>query len=120
MIICNERVDQHQVRPTDVLYSKPDAVRKLAVAMLINIAESNIDMVCDMDDDFLTKDSIESAFKNLNDVVLSVLEDHIFDLRNELTKMLLDIKVDARVRKMEFNDIGRLSDVDVELTFRQP
>lgn len=120
MIICNERVDQHQVRPNDVLYSRNDAVRKLAVAMLVNLAESNIDMVCDMDDEFLTKDAIESAFKNLNDVVLSTLDDHIFDLRNALTKMLLDIKVDARVRKMEFNDIGRLSDVDVELTFKQP
>ena len=117
MIISNARADE-SVRPNDLLYNRDLAIRKMAVTMILNIAESNLDMVCDCDDDFKTKDAIERSFQHLNDVVLSTLEDHIYDLRTNIVRMLADLKVDARVRKMEYNEIGRLSDVDVELTFR--
>ena len=115
MIVCAEA--DFAVAPTDVLYRKGDAVRKLAVAMMVNIAESNTDMVCDMQEEYKTKEDIEAVFGSLNLTALDLLDDYIDDLRDSIKTQLIELRSQARVRRLEYDNDGRLVDITVDLKF---
>lgn len=108
--------DSEMVETNAVLYSQPEAIRKLATMMLVNMAESNTDMICDMPEEYDTKEDIERAFGHLNEQALDCLEDHINDLRNSLERFLREVKVTTRVRRLEYNEQGKLSDITVDLS----
>jgi hypothetical protein len=103
------------VKTNSVLYSQPDAVRKLAIMMLVNAAEGNVDMVCDMPEEYEGKDDIEDVFAPLADQALDMLEDHIADLRRSLESFLRSAKVTAKVRRLDYTKEGKLSDITVDL-----
>lgn len=106
----------HEVIKTNgALYSQKDAVRSMAIMMLVNVAEGNTDMVCDMSEEYKTKDEVEAVFQGLNEVALDMLEDHISDLRLSLEKCLSEIKFTARVRRLDYDKEGKLSDVTVDI-----
>ena len=103
------------VTASGVLYSRPDAVRKLAIMIMINAAEANTDMICDMSEEYETKDNIEAVFKSLNEQALDMLEDHIADLQKSLESFLKNTKFKAQVRRLDYNKEGKLADIVVDL-----
>jgi uncharacterized membrane protein len=113
MIVYENGVDT--VKTNDVLCYSTKAVRNLAIMLMVNAAEANTDMVLDMSHEYRTKDEVEAVFNNLNEIALDALADHIDDLRASLEKFLREVKFTARVRRMEYEADGSLSDVLVEL-----
>jgi hypothetical protein len=103
------------VKTNGVLYSQPDAIRRLAIMMLVNSAEGNIDMVLDCSGDYESKDDIEDVFAPLADQALDMLEDHIADLRRSLESFLRSAKVTAQVRRLDYNKEGKLSDITLDI-----
>ena len=113
MIVYKDNVET--VDTNGVLYSNPNAVRKLATMLMVNAAEANTDMVCDMSEEYKTKDDVEAVFRGLNEVALDMLDDHIDDLKFSLQKFLRECKPTARVRRLDYNEQGKLSDVTVDI-----
>ena len=103
------------VKTNGVLYSQPEAIRKLAIMIMVNMAEGNIDMICDMQDEYQTKEDIEAVFAPLNEQALDMLEDHMADLQRNLESFLQNAKVTAKVRRLDYGKEGNLADVFVEL-----
>ena len=103
------------VNTNDVLYSRNDAIRALAVMMMVNAAESNTDMICDMPEEYVNKDDVEVVFSSLNEQALDMFDDHFEDLRNRVERFLRNAKVTARVRRLDYNVEGRLWDITVDL-----
>jgi hypothetical protein len=103
------------VKTHDVLYSRPDAIRKMAIMMLVNAAESNIDMVCDMPEAYGSKADIDGAFQGLNEQALAMLEDNIADLRLSLENFLQKTKITAQVRRLNYNKEGKLDGITLDL-----
>lgn len=114
MIVYQDNIET--VKTNSVLYSDPQTVRKLAIMMLVNVAEGNTDMVCDCAGDYPTKKDVEAVFQGLNEVALDMLDDHFADLRSSLEKCLREIKYTARVRRMDYDEQGNLSDVTVDIS----
>ena len=114
MIVYNNAANT--VKTNSVLYGNPDAVRQLAVMMMVNAAESNMDMVMDMPQEYGSKPEIEAVFQNLNELALEVLDDHIDTLRGALKAELERIKCRARVSRLDYSTLnGELIDIHVEL-----
>ena len=117
MIYCEDKVDSFMVKPNDILYARPEAIRKLAMSMLVNIAESNTDMVIDYAEEYENKREIEGLFECINDTALDTLEDQIEELHSALRSMLKTIRVNPRVRRLDYDDDGKLIDITVDLKF---
>ncbi len=113
MIVYPDNIET--VKTNGVLYSQPDAIRKMAIMLMVNVAEGNTDMICDMPEEYETKDEVERAFQALNEVALDMLEDHIADLRLSLEKFLREVKFTAKVRRLDYDKEGKLSDVTVDI-----
>jgi hypothetical protein len=103
------------VKTNGVLYSQPEAIRRLAIMMIVNAAEANTDMVLDMQDEYKSKEELEGAFRALNEQALETLEDHITDLRLSLDKFLRSAKVTAQVRRLDYNTEGKLADITLDI-----
>jgi len=103
------------VKTHDVLYGQPDGIRKLATMLIVDMAESNTDMVCDMSEDYKTKDDVERVFQGLNEQALDCLEDNFDYLKGKLMEFLRTAKVTARVRRLDYDTEGNLSDVMVDI-----
>ncbi len=104
------------VKTHDVLYGRPDGIRKLATMLIVDMAESNTDMVCDMSEEYPTKADVERVFQGLNDQAIDVLEDNFEFLKEKLMEFLRTAKVTARVRRMDYDTEGKLSDVMVDVS----
>lgn len=114
MIVYNNAANT--VKTNSVLYGNPEAVRNLAVMMLVNAAEFNMDMVMDMPHEYASKPEIEAAFLHLNELALESLDDHIDTLRGALKAELERIKFRARVTRLDYSKSnGELSDIHVEI-----
>ena len=107
------------VKTNGVLYSQPDAIRKLAIMLIVNAAESNTNMICDMQQEYESKQDIEGAFRALNEQALDILPDHIADLQATLERFLRSAKVTARVRRLYYTKEGKLSDITIDLDVQQ-
>ncbi len=104
------------VKTHDVLYGQPEGIRKLATMLIVDMAESNTDMVCDMSDEYQTKADVERVFQGLNDQAIDVLEDNFEFLKERLINFLRTAKVTARVRRMDYDEEGKLADVMVDVS----
>ena len=103
------------VNTNDVLYARNDALRALAVMMMVNAAESNTDMICDVPEEYESKDDIEAVFGSLNEQALAMFDEHFDDLRRRVERFLQSAKVTARVRRLDYNVEGRLCDITLDL-----
>ena len=103
------------VRTNSVLFSQPDAVRKLAIMMMVNAAEGSIDMITDYPENYETKEDMEIVLGNVREMALECLEDHIADLRRSLESFLRSAKVDVKVRRLDYTKAGELSDISIDI-----
>jgi vacuolar-type H+-ATPase catalytic subunit A/Vma1 len=113
MIIFQNGVETIKTR--DALYSSDEAIRKMATMLIVDMAEANTDMICDMQDEYKSKADIERVFQNLNEQTIDVFEDHFDYLKIKMLQYLRTANVTARVRRLEYDVDGRLSDVTVEV-----
>lgn len=114
MILYHNTVET--VKTNEVLYGSREAIRKLAIMLMVNAAEANTDMVMDMPNEYTSKPEIEAAFLHLNEQALDMLDDHIDTLRGALKAELEKIKFRARVTRIDYSKAnGEMSDVHVEL-----
>jgi hypothetical protein len=104
------------VKTRDALYASNEAVHKMATLMIVDMAEGNTDMVCDMQDEYATKDDIERVFQNLNEQAADVFEDHFEHFKEKMLQYLRNAQVTARVRRLEYDVDGKLNDVTVEVS----
>ena len=107
--------DCETVKTNSVLYAQQDGIRKLATMMIVNMAEGNTDMICDMPEEYPTKTDVERVFSTLNEQALDMMDDHIDTLKEELTKFLKSAKVVAKVRRLDYDNEGNLSDITVDV-----
>jgi|694.fasta_scaffold35191_11 hypothetical protein len=103
------------VKTRDALYGSDDAIRKMATLMIVDMAEGNTDMVVDMFDEYKSKDDIERVFQNLSEQAADTFEDHFEYFKEKMLQYLRNARVTARVRRLEYDVDGRLSDVTVEV-----
>lgn len=114
MILYHNTVET--VKTNDILFYRPEAIRKLGIMMMVNAAEANMDMVMDCPEEYKTKEDIEKVLNSLNEQALDMLEDHINDLRSSLESFLRNAKFRARVTRVDYSKAnGEMSDVHVEL-----
>jgi hypothetical protein len=98
-----------------VLYSLPDAVRQLAIVMLVNMAEANTEMAMDTPEEYNTKAEFENVLQDLPLQALDMIPDLIHDLEQSLRKQLNEMKYTAKVVRMDYKEDGELADVTVKL-----
>ena len=113
MIVYQDNIET--VKTNGVLYTDPQVVRKMAIMMLVNVAEGNTDMICDMYEEYPTKADVERVYQGLHDQAMDMLDDHINDLRSSLEKALTELKYTARVRRLDYDQEGKLADVTVDI-----
>jgi len=104
-----------QVNTHAVLYSLPDAIRQLAITMVVNVAEGNNEMAMDTPNEYNTKAEFESVFEDLPLQALDMIPDLIHELEQGLRKQLNEMKYTAKVVRMDYKDDGELADVTVKL-----
>jgi Zn-dependent M32 family carboxypeptidase len=101
-----------------VLFYNDDTIKALAQAAMINMAEANIEMICDLPEEYQTKADVERVFDGLNEQAADMIRDVMDDFRDRLLAELATKKYTACVKAMRFCDVdGGLDDVDVKLTF---
>lgn len=115
MIVYPHGIDT--VKTGDVLYGRKQAVRNMVIQMLVDAAESHVDMLLDCPEEYPTKKDVEAVFQNLNEIAESMFEDYFHDLREAVFKELKEIKIRARVTRMDYaNETGELKDITVNIS----
>jgi hypothetical protein len=100
-----------------VIHSLSGSVRQLAINMIVDMAEGNLDMIQDMAEEYSNKNDIENALAVLNDQALDMLPDLMRDLETSIKNTLEQLKYTAKVSRMDYDDAGELKDVTVKLNF---
>jgi Zn-dependent M32 family carboxypeptidase len=104
------------VRAEDVLYSREAAVRAIAQAAMINMAEANAEMMMDCPEEYSTRADAERVFQGLHEQARDFVNDVFSDLETSVLKEL-ERAYTARVTALHFDDRGELADVDVKVVF---
>lgn len=108
------------VKTNDVLFYSAEAVRKLGIMLMVNAAEANTDMVMDMPEEYTSKPEMDAVYLHLNEQAIDMLEDHIADLRRSLESFLRNVKFQARVTRIDYDDVtGDMKDITVKLNVEQ-
>ena len=101
-----------------VLYSNEEVVKAIAQAAMVNMAEGNVEMLCDCPSEYPTKADIERVFSGLHEQATDLVNDLFDELKAEVLKELLTKTYTARVTAMKFDDAGEMSDIDVQVDFQ--
>lgn len=102
------------VKVSDIITAKKTAVRKLSIMLMQNMAEMNIDMIRDNPEEYPTKAIMEKAFNWVHQQSADTLDDIMSDLREAIEKELKELKYQARIRQLNYDPAGKLSDCHVE------
>lgn len=100
---------------TKLIYAYDDEINQLAINMMKNMAEANIEMVCDMAEEYPTKQDIERVFEGLHDQAIDTVEDMFDELKTKLLARLQTIKYTAKVRQLEYTEMGKLNEITIKL-----
>lgn len=100
-----------------VLYGHSDIVDQLVKAAVIIMADGNREMMNDYQADYQDKQSIECCFSKLREQTVDFIDDVVNDLRLEMLDRLAAMQINARVRKIEYDDAGKVTDAEVNINF---
>jgi hypothetical protein len=103
---------------SQVLFYGENAIKALAQAAMVNMAEANVEMLTDCPNEYPTKADVERVFQGLNEQATDFLNDVFEDFKERLLKELATKKYTARVSAMRYNDLGELDDIDVKVDFQ--
>lgn len=113
MIIYPPNIEN--LRTSNIFYSNKESIRKMALMLMVNLSEGAVDMVCDMPEEYTTKEKIEECFNNVHEQALDLLDDYIFNLKQTLEAELKAMKYTSRVRRLDYSKTGELEDITVEI-----
>ena len=102
---------------TNVLYAQEQAVRALAQACMVSLAEADVDMLLDCPNEYPTKADMERVFTGLHDQAADFINDTFEDLKERILAELAKARYTARVKALHYNDEGAVDDIDLQLTF---
>ena len=102
---------------TSVLYYNEDAIKALAQAAMVSLAEADVDMLCDCPNEYPTKADVERVFQGLHEQATDFVNDMFDDLKERLLKELATKKYTARVRAIHYDQQGVMHDIDVQVDF---
>ncbi len=105
------------VNAANVIYAQEAAIKALVQATMISMAEANVDMVCDMSNEYPTKVDVEAVFQGLHDQAADMIADCFDDLKERLLAELAQKRYTARVKALHYDDNGGLNDVTVDVHF---
>ena len=101
-----------------VLFYGEDTIKALAQAAMVNMAEADVDMLCDCPHEYPTKADVERVFQGLNEQATDFVNDMFEDLKERLLAELATKKYTARVRAIHYDEQGVMGDIDVQLDFQ--
>ena len=96
------------------------AVAALTHAVLVSMAEAQVDMVIDHPADHSTKDQIEDRFQCLHPMSQEYIADVLAQLNQRVSQELAEKRYTAKVTALHYGSDGQLADVDVDLVFNKP
>ena len=102
---------------TNVLYAQEQAVRALAQAAMVSLAEGDVDMILDCSPEYPTKADMERVLTGLHDQAADFINDTFDDLKERILAELARTRYTARVKAIRYDDEGAVDDIDVQLTF---
>lgn len=103
------------IKPEQLLYSNPTAVESMVTAIVINMAEASIDMICDAgDSEYPTKKSIEDCLEGVPEMGIDFVRDAIRELEDKLIARLQTVRVKPSVTAIKFSERG-YEDVEVDI-----
>ena len=100
-----------------VLFYSDETIRALAQAAIVNMAEADVEMLCDCPQEYPSKADVERVFTGLHEQAADMISDMFDDLKERLLAELSTKRYTARVRAMHYDDNGELNDIDLQVDF---
>ena len=116
MTISHTGVSQN-VSATNVLYSRQDVIKALAQAAILNMAEADVDMLCDCPAEYPTKGDCERVFQGLHEQATDLVNDMFDELKEKLLEELAQKRYTARVTGLHYDKEGNMDDITVQVDF---
>ncbi len=105
------------VNATNVLYAQDQAVKALAQACMVSLAEADVDMLLDCPNEYPTKADMERVFQGLHEQAADFINDTFDDLKDRILKELAQARYTARVKALHYGEQGQVEDIDLQVDF---
>ncbi len=102
---------------TNVLYAQDQAVRALAQACMISLAEADVDMLLDCPQEYPTKADMERVFTGLHDQAADFINDTFDDLKERVLAELAKTRYTARIKALHYDQQGAVEDISLQVDF---
>jgi hypothetical protein len=99
------------------IYVREAFVNQIVQAAIVDRARATDNMVIDFPELYNDKQSIEAGYSHLRLHANDFLRDAMETLQKQVNKRLAEIEFTARVRKMEFDEAGNVTDAEVNINF---
>lgn len=100
------------------IYAREAFVNQIVQAAIVEMARATDDMMIDYPELYNDKQSIEAGYSHLRLQANDFLRDAMETLRAQVNKRLAEIEFTARVRKMEFDESGNVTDAEINISFK--
>jgi hypothetical protein len=110
----------HHISAVNVIYPNDQVIKAIAQAAIVNMAEGDVEMLCDCSEQYPTKADLEQVFQGLHDQAADLIEETINELKTRLLAELAEKRYTARVTGLHYDDEGALSDITVSIDFDTP
>lgn len=105
------------VNATNLLYAHDQAVKALAQACMISLAEADVDMLLDCPNEYPTKADMERVFQGLHEQAADFINDTFDDLKERILKELAQARYTARVKALHYDQQGVVEDIGLQVDF---
>ncbi len=102
---------------TNVLYAQDQAIKALAQAAMISLAEADVEMLLDCPDEYPTKADMERVFQGLHEQATDFINDTFEDLKERILKELAEKRYTARVKALHYDEKGVVEDISLQVDF---
>jgi hypothetical protein len=102
---------------TNVLYAQDQAVKALAQACMISLAEADVDMLLDCPNEYPTKADMERVFQGLHEQAADFINDTFDDLKERILKELAQARYTARIKALHYDQQGVVEDIGLQVDF---
>lgn len=105
------------VNATNLLYAHDQAVKALAQACMISLAEADVDMLLDCPNEYPTKADMERVFQGLHEQAADFINDTFDDLKERVLAELAKTRYTARIKALHYDQQGAVEDISLQVDF---
>ncbi len=105
------------LQANDVLYAQERAVKALAQAAMISMAEADVEMLLDCPGEYDSKADMERVFQGLHDQAADLINDMFDDLKERLLAELAEKRYVARITSLHYDQAGEVDDIGLQVDF---